>query len=303
MYLVAAPALHAFVPPRPRGRPRRRAAAPAASGTVSLVWLAGGSCEGCTMAVLGARGPSLEALLQGALADLPPVRLVHPFLALESGAAYLGQLERAAAGQLDPFVLVFEGAVFAEPPAGSGWFARLGQRAGRPLTVRDWLLRLAPQAAAVVAIGSCATWGGVPAAAGSPTGAIGVGALLGPGFRSRAGLPIVNVPGCAPHGEGFLETIADLVLHLEGAVPLELDELGRPRWLYPPEAVPGPPGQPVESARGTIALGCPVPRRGWMNGVGGCARVGGACIGCTAPDFVDRYLALAHGVGAPAGGG
>lgn len=294
MYLVDAASLAAFAPPRPRGRPRRRGPDAATASVVSLLWLAGGSCEGCTMAVLGARSLSLEALLRGAVGDLPPVRLVHPFLALESGSAYLHQLELAAAGRLDPFILVFEGAVFTESLAGAGWFARLGQCAGRPLTVADWLQRLAPVAAAVVAIGTCATWGGVPAAAGNPTGALGVGAFLGPGFRSRSGLPLVNVPGCAPHGEGFLETVCDLVLYLEGAVPLELDELGRPRWLYPPEATPGPAGQPLRSERGPVVVDCPVPRRGWMSGVGGCTAVGGTCIGCTAPGFVDRYLPAVH---------
>lgn len=290
LYLVDATALAEFVPPRPRGRPRQRTATPVRLHTVTLVWLAGGSCEGCTMAMLGARHPSLEALLHGALRDLPPVRLVHPFLAFEAGGAYLAQLEHAAAGQLDPFVLVFEGAVFAEARAGDGWFARLGTSGTRPLTVRDWLLRLAPLAVAVVAIGTCATWGGVPAAAGNPTGATGVGAVLGAGFRSRSGLPVVNVPGCAPHGEGFLETVCDLVLHLEGSVPLELDEWGRPRWLYPAEAIVGLPGRPVAGERGPAVVGCCVPRRGWMSGVGGCTGMGGPCIGCTVPEFVDRYL-------------
>jgi hydrogenase small subunit len=293
VYLVEAAALDGFVPPRPRGRPRKRPPEVRPQRTVTVVWLAGGSCEGCTVAVLGASRPALETLL-GGLYDLPPLRLVHPFLALETGAAYRAQLERAVAGELDPFVLVFEGSVFAEERAGDGWFARLGEHAGRAVTVRDWLLRLAPAAAAVVAIGSCATWGGVPAAAGSPTGAMGVGAVLGPRFRSRAGLPLVNVPGCAPHGEGFLETLCDLVLHLEGAIPLELDELGRPRWLYRSEAVVGPAGRSLPAERRLATVGCPVPQRGWMSGVGGCTRVGGACIGCTAPGFVDHYLPRVH---------
>src|SRR5205823_3141319 len=100
-------------------------------------------------------------------ANLPPVTLVHPTLSLASGVAYRALLDEAAAGSLGPFVLVLEGSVLDESRAGEGSFSRLGEDAGRPLTIAAWIDRLAPRAEAVVAIGSCATWGGVPAAAGN----------------------------------------------------------------------------------------------------------------------------------------
>jgi hydrogenase small subunit len=126
------------------------------------------------------------------------------------------------------------------------------------------------------------------------TGATGLGTFLGRDFRSCGDLPIVNVPGCAPSGDAFIETLAYVFLHLAGLVPLELDELGQPRWLYssatPLQAQQLPScggGQPAsESAM------CPVPERGWINRVGGCAAVGGACNGCTRPGFPDRLLPL-----------
>jgi hydrogenase small subunit len=264
-----------------------------------LIWIAGASCDGCTMAMLGAATPGIEALLLGQLPDTPRVVLVHPTLALESGDAYRSQLEQAVAGGLTPFVLVLEGSVLDEQQAGEGSFSRLGtDENARPLTTAAWIDRLAPHAEAVVAIGSCATWGGIPAAAGAPTGAMGLEAYLGHGFRSRAGLPVVNVPGCAPPGEAFLETLRYVCLHLARLVPLELDEEHRPRWLYNHLAHPQPPrvaylpAQAYEVAD-RQGVGCPVPVQGWMNHIGGCARVGGACIGCTARDFTDRYLALA----------
>lgn len=151
---------------------------------------------------------------------------------------------------------------------------------------------------AVLAIGSCATWGGIPAAVGSPTGAMGLEAYLGRDFLSRAGLPIINVPGCAPPGEAFIETVISICLHLAQMVPLELDEERRPRWLYSTLAHPLPPRTDYLPAQvyevvDRPGVGCPVPVQGWMNRIGGCAHVGGACIGCTARDFADRYLEFA----------
>jgi hydrogenase small subunit len=215
------------------------------------------------------------------------------------------QLERAAA-RLTPFILILEGSVLDESLAGSGSFSRLGVDAdGRPLTTAAWIDRLAPQAEAVIAIGSCAAWGGIPAATGSPTGAMGLESYLGCDFRSRANLPVINVPGCAPPGEAFVETLVYICLHLARQVPLDLDDEHRPRWLYHELAHPLPPRADYMPAQaydvvGRPTVGCPVPRQGWMKGIGGCAHVGGCCIGCTAKDFADRYLALARPEAPPA---
>ena len=214
-----------------------------ASPAAHVIWLGGASCDGCTMAALGASEPGIEDLLLGKVPNLPPVELLHSVLALESGDAYRGQLERAAGGELELFVLVLEGSVLdaEESPTGSGSFSRLGTENGRPLTVAAWVDRLAPSADAVIAIGSCATWGGIPAAAPNPTGAMGLEDYLGRDFTSRAGLPVINVPGCAPPGDAFIETLGSVLLHLTGFVPLELDEERRPRWLYDRLVHPFPP--------------------------------------------------------------
>jgi hydrogenase small subunit len=262
---------------------------------LNAVWLSGGGCDGCSVAALGAEQPNIESLLLGENPDIPPLFLVHPLLALESGDAYRAHLERAARGGMDPFVLVFEGSVMTDALAGTGSFSRLGFDGDQPLTTTAWLERLAPHAAAVVAIGSCATWGGIPAAAGNVTGAHGLGAHLGPDFRSRAALPVVNVPGCAPSGDVFIETLASVFLHVLGRVPLELDALAQPRWLYHEQTAPQPPETgygPRPALDDTVS--CPVPTDGWMRGIGGCATVGGACIGCTAPAFTDRFITLTH---------
>lgn len=245
--------------------------------------------------MLGADEPGLEHLLLGAHANLPPISLVHSLIALESGDEYRAHLERAAGGARHPFILVVEGSVMDDALAGAGAFSRLGSDGDTPITTTTWIERLAPHAAAVVAIGSCATWGGIPAAAGNPTGAHGLGAHLGSAFRSRAGLPVVNIPGCAPSGEVFIEALASVCLHVLGQVPVELDDRGQPRWLYSEPTSPQPPRTGHRSEHdASVTVRCPVPSTGWMKGIGGCANVGGACIGCTAPDFVDRLVPLSR---------
>jgi hydrogenase small subunit len=262
-------------------------------GATTIAWLHGGGCDGCTMAVLGATSPRLEELLAGRLTR-SELRIVHPALSLDAGDAYVADLEAIRAGEVSPVVLVVEGSMFDQRLAGHGSFSQLGRRAGRPVTVEEWVSDLSARAEAVIAIGTCATWGGIPAAAGNTTGATGLGGLLGPDFRSRSDLPVVNVPGCAPSGDGFLETIQYVLLHLEGVVPLDLDDEARPRWLYGEET----PLRPVRTARLTdgeqaeLTAACPVPARGWINRLGGCAVVGGACNGCTRHDFPDRTLPL-----------
>ena len=260
---------------------------------VTVLWLEGGGCGGCTMAVLGATSPSLEEMLAGGMTRTR-IELVHSSLSLDAGERFVATLEQARAGALDPYVLVVEGSVFDESLAGAGTFSSLGGRDGEPVTIADWVRDLAPQAAATVAIGTCATWGGIPAARGGVTGAMGVGTFLGPAYRSQCGLPVVNVPGCAPSGDAFIEALSYVILHLDGLVPLDLDDMGRPRWLYSASTPLVSMRLPDGSVKAPIAVtaDCPVPSRGWINRLGGCGSMGGACNGCTRPDFPDVTLPL-----------
>lgn len=248
------------------------------------------------MSVLGAVRPTLEALLGGELTDIPSIELVHPVLSLEGGDAYIARLEAAAGGERPPMVLVVEGALFDQALAGGGSFSGLGEHEGQPIPVEDWVRRIARTSAAVMAIGTCAVSGGIPAAVGNPTGAMSLTDLLGADFRSTAGLPVIAMPGCAPSGDAFIEALSYVVLHLQGLVPLDLDHAGRPAWLYAARTAMSPPDLdwlPADGRQHAAVVPCPVPDRGWINRVGGCAAVGGSCNGCTLPSFPDHRPAWA----------
>src|SRR5262245_20752237 len=208
--------------------------------TVHVFWLAGMSCDGCTIAVAGATNPSVESLLAGAVPAMPKVLLHHPVLSVEAGHEFVRNFELAWQGKLaDPYVVVYEGSIADERIAAKtgGYWAALGVEEvdgkARPVPTAEWLYRLSPGAAAVLAIGTCATWGGVPAAFGNATGAMSVMDFLGADYRSAFGLPVVNVPGCAPIGDNFMETVAAVLLFLQGVGPRpEFDGLGRPELLF-----------------------------------------------------------------------
>jgi hydrogenase small subunit len=125
------------------------------------------------------------------------------------GDEYLKVWHDAAEGRLDaPFVLVIEGSIPNEQIKEEGYWAAMGNdpRTGQPITLCDWIDKLAPKAFAVVAAGTCAAYGGIHAVAGNPTGAMGLADYLGWDFRTKTGYPVVNVPGCPavrrPHVHG-----------------------------------------------------------------------------------------------------
>jgi hydrogenase small subunit len=283
---------------------------------VHAFWFAGMSCDGCTVSVTGATTPSIESLLLGSHPGIPPVILHHPVVNMESGPAYLRAHEQALKGELeDPYVIILEGSATEEPLAtetGGYWSAQGEEPWGpdgekRPVTVDEWIARLAPGAAASIAIGTCATWGGIPSADGNVTGAMSLMDFLGKDYVSAFGLPVVNVPGCAPIGDNFTETVAAILYFLQGFGPLpEFDELGRPAWLFG-ETVHrhcvrgayyeegtyaeefGDPECLVEVGCWGPVVNCNITSRGAINHVGGCMNAGGACIGCTMPGFPDKF--------------
>src|SRR5215470_16144165 len=167
---------------------------------VHALWLAGMSCDGCSVAVTGATAPSVEDLLLGRLPGVPRLVLHHPVVSIEAGHAFTENFRLAADGKLNaPYVVIFEGSVADESLADKtgGYWSGMGMETHngehKMIPTATWLERLAPGAAAVIAIGTCATWGGIPAAYGNPTGSMSVMDFLGKDYRSALGLPVINV--------------------------------------------------------------------------------------------------------------
>ena len=284
---------------------------PPATADAHVLWITAGlGCDGDTIAMTAATQPSIEDLVAGAIPGLPAVRLHNPVLAYENGEEFMEWLHRGAEGALGEFILVIEGSIPDETNKADGYWAALGNdpRTGQPIPTVRWIDRLAPRAWAVVAAGTCATYGGIHAMEGNPTGCMGLPDYLGWSWRSRAGVPIVCVPGCPVQPDNFMETIVYLLRQVAGAAPMiPLDDLLRPRWLFEATVHEGcDRGGYYEQADFATEYGdkqcivkqgcwgpvvnCNVPKRGWMNGIGGCPNVGGVCIGCTMPGYPDKFM-------------
>ena len=278
---------------------------------IDVLWITAGlGCDGDSVSITAATQPSIEEVLMGAIPGLPKVNLHNPVLAYEVGDDFMKYWYQAAEGKLDPFVLVVEGSIPNEHLSGEGYWAALGtdDLTGQPITTCEWIDRLAPKAVAVVAIGTCATYGGIHAMAGNPTGCMGLADYLGWGWKSKAGLPIVNVPGCPVQPDNFMETLLYLLYQVAGLAPMiPLDDQLRPTWLFGKTVHEGCDragyyeqgdfATEYGSPKCIVKLGCwgpvvqcNVPKRGWMAGIGGCPNVGGICIGCTMPGFPDKFM-------------
>ncbi len=288
------------------------AAAGPATPPLRVLWLnAGLSCDGDSVALTAAMRPSIEDLAMGAIPGVPAVELHWPLISFKNGADFLQIFHDAADGKLDPFLLVVEGSMPNESltPEG-GYWAAFGNdpETGQPRTTTEWLDRLAPNAWGILAAGTCATYGGIHGMAGNPTGAMGVPDHLGWDWSSQAGLPVVCVPGCPTQPDTLAEVLLYLVRQHAGQTPMiPLDEALRPTWLFSQTVHQGCDrggyyeegtfasdyGQPEcivkQGCWGPVVL-CNVPKRGWMNGIGGCPNVGGICIGCTMPGFPDKFM-------------
>jgi hydrogenase small subunit len=280
---------------------------------IDVLWITAGlGCDGDTIAITAATQPSIEDLVLGALPGIPKVNFRNPVLAYETGYDFMKYLYLADEGKLGPFILVIEGSIPNEKIKSEGYWAAFGvdKETGQPITTCEWIDRLAPKAWAVMAAGTCATYGGIHAMEGNPTGCMGLADYLGWGWRSGAGIPIVCVPGCPVLPDNFMETLLYLLYQAAGEVPMiPLDEALRPTWLFSQTVHEGcNRGGYYEQAdfaedygerECIVKLGCWGPvvqcnvgKRGWMGGIGGCANVGGICIGCTMPGFPDKFMAF-----------
>jgi hydrogenase small subunit len=176
-----------------------------------VIWLSAQECTGCTESLLRTSHPTLEHLIL----DLISLEYHET---LNTGSGHQAEEFRAKSIEENKgkFILVCDGSI---PVKDGGVYCKI---AGKP--VLDILKETAPKAAAVISIGSCAAWGGVPSAEPNPTGATPVYKIL-----EGTGIPVVNIPGCPPNGYNFLSTVLYYVTFKK--LP-ELDDLLRPKFAY-----------------------------------------------------------------------
>jgi hydrogenase small subunit len=175
----------------------------------SVIWLHFQECTGCTESLLRTSTPALSELIL----DLISLDY-HETLFAAAGHQAEAALESAMKQNRGKYICVVEGAI---PVKDGGIYCMIGGR-----TAIDILNRVAADAGAIIAIGSCASWGGVPSAAPNPTGATGAPEIL-------KGKTVVTIPGCPSNPYNFLGVALQYATF--GTLPA-LDSLGRPLFAY-----------------------------------------------------------------------
>jgi hydrogenase small subunit len=173
----------------------------------------------------------------------------------------------------------------------------LGEIEHQHLTGYEQVRDLGRDAMAVLGVGACASFGGIPAAPPNPTEALPVGELF---KRENIRTPLVHIPGCPPHPDWIVGTIAAVLLG--GLENLKLDEHLRPAAFFSKTIHEKCPNR-GNFDRGDFAerfgdhgclfkLGCKglithadCPTRKFNNGTNWCCQAGHPCIGCCHPRF------------------
>lgn len=244
----------------------------------SVIWLQGSSCTGCSVAALNVVQP---ATIDDILLNKVSVKY-HPTLMAAGGDLAIQAMDQAGiAGQ---FILVVEGGVAT---ANNGSYCIIGERNGVPVTMLEAVNTLGPKAKHVIAVGTCASYKGIPGAGNNYTGISPVKAVL----TGKTANPVINIPGCPAPPESVFGAIVALITGKSVA----LDSQSRPKAYY---------GDKIHAncfRRGTgnaLALGTETgcfkdfgcvgpgtnqncPSRKWNNGRNWCIGSGQMCIGCS----------------------
>lgn len=262
-------------------------AAPA-SGNPPVLWLQGASCTGCSISLLNSEQPAIKEILT----DVISLKY-HPNVSAAAGDLALKVIDDTAAA--GGFFLVVEGSV---PTGANGMFCTVGEKDGKPVTFMDRVKELGSKANAVLAVGTCAAFGGLPAARPNPTGCISVLDLF---KKSGITTPVINIPGCPPHPDWMVGSLAHVLLYKK--LP-PMDKFNRPTIFYGRIIHDNcPRRQYFDNSKFAknfsepyclLELGCKGPfaacdafDRQWNGGVNWCIKANGPCMACTDMNFPD----------------
>ncbi|MEW6742719.1 MAG: hydrogenase small subunit [Planctomycetota bacterium] len=272
--LAAAMGLGTSVAPRVA-----RALQSLARGQSPVLWLQGQSCSGCSVSLLNSTHPNPATLLTRTIS-----LQFHQTLSAATGETCAEIVKRCV--EKGGYILAVEGSVPAGMPEACVF-------AHEPFTSQ--VVHAARGATSVVAVGSCASFGGIPAAAGNTTGALGV-----PDFLVKQGVtaPMICLPGCPSHPDWVIGTLVHV---LEFGLP-SLDDHRRPTMFYGKlihDQCPRFPDYERERYATTFAedgclfkLGClgtlthaDCTMRLWNGGTSSCIHAHAPCIGCASELF------------------
>lgn len=268
----------------------------------NVLWLQGGACSGNTMSFLNAEEPTVVDLVT----DFGINILWHPSVGLEIGEQVSELLNDCISGKIQLDILVYEGSII-QGPDNTG---AMNYFADRPMM--EWVKELSAAAQFVVAVGDCATWGGIPAVEPNPTDSTGMqfhkkakGGFLGADFISKGGLPVINLPGCPAHPDWITQIL--VALSVGRAKDILIDDYQRPKTFFTSFVQTGCPNvnnfaQKIDGGFGKrggclfYEVGCrgPMTRAScnnilW-NRVSSKTRTNHPCLGCTEPGFPHNDL-------------
>jgi NiFe hydrogenase small subunit HydA len=261
---------------------------PAAAG-LPVGWIETGLCTGRSCALLDCYAPPGEQLLG-------KVQLgFHETLMGDYGARAMDGLLAFVQAHAGKLALVVDGAIAVGAAAA---LTTLGiDGAGTEHTAQELVTTVAGSAAALVAVGTCASFGGIPGS--------GPGAGTYVSLAEATGKPTLRAPGCPPNPL-WIGGLLDL---LAAGQTVDTDALGRPTAIYAKtvheqcprlgefalQSFAEAPGDPSRcllkvGCKGMIARGdCPT--RAW-HGRSYCMKAGHPCLACTAPGFLDAKTTI-----------
>ena len=219
----------------------RIAEAATAPGRPPVIWISAQECTGCTESLLRSEHPTLEQLI------LESISLDY-HETLNAGAGHQAEAARHASMEANKgkYILVVDGSI---PTRDGGIYCKVANK-----TILEHVEEGAANAAAIIAIGSCASWGGIPSSGPNPTGAKAVHEII-------QGKPIVNIPGCPPNPYNFLATVLHFLTF--NSLPA-LDDKGRPKFAYGRLIHENCERRPhFDAGRFAIEFGDEGHRRGW----------------------------------------